>query len=111
MKIERFTLYKPRLEMDSPFVTSLRTVEALETVVLQIETDDGFSGWGEAPVNPQVTGETPETSLAALDFVLPELLGGGSFEQGRYPSQDGVPFQKQQCFEGICRHRVIRLAR
>ncbi|MBS3766198.1 dipeptide epimerase, partial [Candidatus Bipolaricaulota bacterium] len=75
MKIERFTLYKPTLEMSSPFVTSLRTVEALETVLLQIETDGGISGWGEAPVSPKVTGESPDASLAALDFVIPELLG------------------------------------
>lgn len=81
MKIERFTVYNPTLEMDSPFVTSLRRVNSLETVILKIETDNGYSGWGEAPTSPQVTGETPDSSLAALDLVLPKLLGEEPFNR------------------------------
>lgn len=41
-----------------PFVTALRTVRALESVVVQLVGDDGVVGWGEAPPTPVITGDT-----------------------------------------------------
>jgi len=61
--------------MDSPFVTSLRRVDELTPVLIKVETEDGRTGWGEAPVSPQVTGETPDSSLSVLRQLTPNLLG------------------------------------
>lgn len=61
--------------MDSPFVTSLRRVDELTPILIKAESDDGRTGWGEAPVSPQVTGETPDSSLSVLGKLTPNLLG------------------------------------
>jgi len=61
--------------MESPFVTSLRRVDELTPVLIKAETDKGKTGWGEAPVSPQVTGETPDSSLSVLSQLIPNLLG------------------------------------
>ena len=61
--------------MESPFVTSLRRVDKLTPVLIKAETGDGIAGWGEAPVSPQVTGETPDSSLSVLRKLIPNLLG------------------------------------
>lgn len=75
MEIKRFNLYKPILEMETPFVTSLREVSTVETVLVEVEAEDGPTGWGEAPISPPVTGETPGSVLAAMDMILPNLIG------------------------------------
>lgn len=75
MEIKRFNLYKPVLKMETPFVTSLREVSSLETVLVEVETKDGPTGWGEAPISPPVTGETPGSVLATMDMILPNLIG------------------------------------
>ncbi len=61
--------------MESAFVTSLRRVDELTPVLIKAKTDDGKTGWGEAPVSPQVTGETPDSSITVLGQIIPNLLG------------------------------------
>ncbi len=74
MKLEQFTIFRPSIEMDRSFVTSLRRVDRLETVLIRTRASNGAVGWGEAPISPQVTGETPDGVLSALDVILPDLL-------------------------------------
>lgn len=75
LKLSKFELFNPSLTMESPFVTSLRKVEELNPVLVKAVADDGTTGWGEAPVSPQVTGETPDSSLSVLKQLMPKLLG------------------------------------
>ncbi|MBS3788118.1 hypothetical protein KGY79_08005 [Candidatus Bipolaricaulota bacterium] len=75
LEIKRFNLYKPVLEMETPFVTSLREVGSLKTILVEVETKDGTTGWGEAPISPPVTGETPGSVVGAMDMILPNLIG------------------------------------
>ncbi|MDR1236664.1 MAG: hypothetical protein LBK28_00315 [Propionibacteriaceae bacterium] len=43
--------------------------------ILTVETDSGLSGIGEAAHSPGLYGETPSSTLGALNLVKPHLLG------------------------------------
>jgi o-succinylbenzoate synthase len=61
--------------LKTPFVTSLRRVEALEDLVVIIECDNGMVGYGEGAPTPQITGETIGSMQAAIAFITPHLIG------------------------------------
>ena len=69
----RTTTFKAPLK--TPFVTSLRRVEALEDIVVIIECDDGSIGYGEGAPTPVITGETMGTMISAIEYIKPFLLG------------------------------------
>jgi len=69
----RTTLLKAPLK--TPFVTSLRRVEALEDLVLIIECDDGTVGYGEGAPTPVITGETIGSMKAAIALIAPYIIG------------------------------------
>ena len=77
MKITRLDLGTLRVPLRAPFKTAVRTVEAVETVVVRIRTDTGHTGFGEAPATAAITGETCGSIIAAIsDVIAPRLLGG-----------------------------------
>ena len=63
MKISRIQLAMLRVPLKTPFKTALRTVEAVEDVVVIITTDTGHVGYGEAPATAVITGERGDGSL------------------------------------------------
>jgi len=69
----RTTLLKAPLK--TPFVTSLRRVDALEDLVVIIECDNGMIGYGEGAPTPQITGETIGSMQAAIAYITPHLIG------------------------------------
>jgi L-Ala-D/L-Glu epimerase len=65
-----------RVPLRTPFRTALRTVEAIDDIVVTIETDSGHVGWGEAPPTAVITGDTHDTILAAIrGHIAPRLIG------------------------------------
>lgn len=65
-----------RIPLRTPFKTALRTVEAMEDVVIRIETDTGHIGYGEAPPTVAITGDSLKSILEALRGTIgPALLG------------------------------------
>lgn len=64
-----------RVPLFEPFRIALREVNYTEVVVVQLTTDDGTVGYGEAAPEPCVTGETPGTITAALEYLSPALEG------------------------------------
>ncbi len=77
MKITRIDLGTLRVPLRAPFKTAVRTVEAVETVVVRIGTDTGHTGFGEAPATAAITGETCGSIVAAIAGVIaPRLVGG-----------------------------------
>lgn len=54
--------------------------EHAKNVLMTVELDDGTVGFGEAAPFPAFNGETQETALAALDGVLPSLVGRDASE-------------------------------
>lgn len=61
--------------LKTPFITSLRRVEALEDLVVIITCDDGTTGYGEGAPTPVITGETIETMKAAIGYLKPFIIG------------------------------------
>lgn len=59
-----------------PFKTAVRTVEKVEDIIVEIHTDTGNIGYGEAPPTGLVTGETHGSIIGAMrDFIIPVLKG------------------------------------
>ena len=61
--------------LKTPFVTSLRRVDALEDLVVIIECDDGTVGYGEGAPTPQITGETLGSMIATIEYIKPHIIG------------------------------------
>ena len=76
MKIESIRLAMLRVPLKTPFKTALRTVEAVEDVVVMIRTDTGHVGYGEAPATAVITGDTHGSIIEAVRKVIgPRIIG------------------------------------
>ncbi len=75
MKITSIRTARLKAPLKTPFVTSLRRVDALEDIVVIIECDNGMVGYGEGAPTPQITGETLGAMESAVDFISPYLIG------------------------------------
>lgn len=76
MKIEEIELKHISIPLKKPFKTALRTVETAENTVVLVHTDDGQTGYGEAPPTKVITGDTNESTIAAIrGSIRPALLG------------------------------------
>ncbi len=54
------------LRMKEPFVIANVVMEAMQFVMVRIETDEGITGWGEAIPAWEVTGETRQSVMACV---------------------------------------------
>jgi L-alanine-DL-glutamate epimerase-like enolase superfamily enzyme len=76
MKIQRIQLAMLRVPLKTPFKTALRTVTAVEDVVVIVTTDTGHVGYGEAPPTAVITGDTHGSIVEAISKVIgPRLIG------------------------------------
>lgn len=75
MKITNIRTTTLKAPLKTPFITSLRRVDALEDLVVIIECDDGSVGYGEGAPTPVITGETMGTMAAAIDYIKPFIIG------------------------------------
>ena len=76
MKITDIHVNRLRIPLKKPFKTALRTVEAVEDILVTVETDTGEKGYGEAPPTAVITGDTLEgIEGAILGHIKPRLLG------------------------------------
>jgi L-Ala-D/L-Glu epimerase / N-acetyl-D-glutamate racemase len=60
--------------LHTPFVTALRSAVSLETLVVEIRTDDGLHGFGEAPQVWRVTGESLAGAESCISGPLSDVL-------------------------------------
>ena len=76
MKITDIRLWKLSVPLRVPFKTALRTVYRVEDVVVEVRTDEGAVGWGEAPPTGKITGDTFSGIVGAIrDHIAPSVLG------------------------------------
>ncbi|WP_372392815.1 dipeptide epimerase [Xanthomonas sp. NCPPB 3582] len=76
MKITGFRLGMLRVPLNTPFKTALRTVQAIEDVVVVLQTDGGHLGYGAAPATAPITGDTHGSIIAAITHCIgPRLIG------------------------------------
>lgn len=76
MKITEVRLGMISVPLRVPFKTALRTVNSVEDVVVEIHTDTGAVGYGEAPPTGAITGDTTGAILGALrDHIIKTIVG------------------------------------
>lgn len=76
MKITKIRLGTISVPLRLPFKTALRTVKSVEDIIVEIHTDMGALGYGEAPPTGAVTGHTTGAIIGALkEHIIPSLLG------------------------------------
>jgi len=76
MKIERIRFGMLNVPLKTPFKTAMRSVSAIEDVVVMIETDTGHTGYGSAPATAVITGDTHGSIIEAIKkFIAPVLIG------------------------------------
>lgn len=76
MKITNVRLGRISVPLRTPFKTALRTVNSVEDVIVEIHTDDGRIGYGEAPPTGPITGDTTLGIIGAIqDHISKAILG------------------------------------
>ncbi len=76
MKITEVRLGRISVPLRTPFKTALRTVRSVEDVIVEIHTDDGRIGYGEAPPTGPITGDTTLGIIGAIqDHISKAILG------------------------------------
>lgn len=76
MKITEVRLGKISVPLRVPFKTALRSVNSVEDVIVEIHTDTGAIGYGEAPPTGAITGDTTGAILGALqDHIIKTIVG------------------------------------
>jgi len=76
MKITEVRLGRISVPLRTPFKTALRTVNSVEDVVVQILTDSGKVGYGEAPPTGAITGDTTGAIIGAIqDHIAKTIIG------------------------------------
>jgi L-alanine-DL-glutamate epimerase-like enolase superfamily enzyme len=77
-----------RVPLATPFKTTAHVVEAIDDVVVMLDTDDGRVGYGSAPVSALITGDTRGAILDAVQSHLgPQILGGDVADFNRLVSR------------------------
>ncbi len=62
--------------LKEPYTIAYETIESATNIFLRIETDKGTVGFGCAAPDLQITGETPESVLQAMDDVISPSIKG-----------------------------------
>lgn len=76
MKIIEIQIGEMQIPLVTPFRTALRTVEAVDDIVIRVIGDNGMEGFGEAPPTAVITGDTKGSIRTAIqDFIAPALVG------------------------------------
>lgn len=76
MKITNVRLGRISIPLRTPFKTALRSVDSVEDVIVEIHTDSGAVGYGEAPPTGAITGDTTGAIIGAIrDHIAKTILG------------------------------------
>ena len=87
LRLERVALHRVRVPLKEPFRISNGSVAEKDCVLVEVTTDGGVTGWGEAsPMSGSFYSEdTPESVWRALGEVLiPLAFGGGEIDAPRF---------------------------
>ena len=76
MKITQVRLGRISTPLRVPFKTALRTVNSVEDVIVELHTDTGAVGYGEAPPTGVITGDTTGAIIGAIrDHIAKTIIG------------------------------------
>ena len=76
MKITEVRIGRISVPLRVPFKTALRRVDSVEDVIVELHTDTGAVGYGEAPSTGVITGDTTGAIIGALkDHIIKTIIG------------------------------------
>jgi L-alanine-DL-glutamate epimerase-like enolase superfamily enzyme len=76
MKIKKIETWTVSMKLAEPYIIAYETVEEVTNIFVRIETDKGINGFGCAAPDENITGETPDSVILAIEEKLaPGLLG------------------------------------
>ncbi|MCX6218745.1 dipeptide epimerase [Spirosoma sp.] len=75
MKITQISLYQYDIPLKAPIAISLGTIENARNILVEIQTDERITGWGEGSPFWMIVGETQASALAAADDMAKLLIG------------------------------------
>jgi muconate cycloisomerase len=75
MRIKSITPLWLSLPLTKPIKMANTVVATADNLLVRMEDTDGIVGWGEAASAPSMTGETPESMIAAVEYMRPKLEG------------------------------------
>ncbi|MBU3188084.1 dipeptide epimerase [Clostridium bowmanii] len=80
MKITDIKIKRISVPLRTPFKTALRTVHSVEDVIVEIHTDTGNIGFGEAPPTGVITGDTTGAIIGAIEDHIKKAIVGMQIE-------------------------------
>ena len=76
MKITNIRIGEISVPLKTPFKTALRTVNSVDDIIVEIYTDTGNIGFGEAPPTGVITGDTKGSIIGAIeDHIRKNIIG------------------------------------
>ena len=75
VRLEKAEVYLFRFQLEKPFRIALGATTEKTEVIVALHDNQGRVGWGEASPSALILGCTPDSVLAALDLLIPALLG------------------------------------
>ena len=76
MKITDIKIGEISVPLITPFKTALRTVHSVNDIIVEVHTDTGHIGYGEAPPTGVITGDTRGGIIGALqDHIIKSIIG------------------------------------
>jgi L-alanine-DL-glutamate epimerase-like enolase superfamily enzyme len=87
--VQRVQLYRLRIPLKAPFITSLGAMDHVDNVVVIVHTRDGLVGCGECSPFWTINGETAETGLAVGRHLAKSLIGRNALDiEGAHTAMD-----------------------
>lgn len=80
MKITDIRIGEISVPLKTPFKTALRTVNSVEDIIVEIHTDTGNIGFGEAPPTGVITGDTKGAIVGAIKEHIKKTIIGMNIE-------------------------------
>ena len=75
MKITSVKLYRYDIPLKAPVAISLGSIEHARNILIEIQTDEGVTGWGEGSPFWMIVGETQASGMAAAEDMAKLLIG------------------------------------
>lgn len=80
MRITDIRIGEISVPLRTPFKTALRTVNSVEDIIVEIHTDTGNIGYGEAPPTGVITGDTKGAIIGAINEHIKKAIIGLDIE-------------------------------
>ena len=76
MKITDVKIYPEDMPLKVPFITAKRRLDVIRDYVVEINTDEGITGFGACAPTPVITGDTVGSIIYAIEeYIKPRIVG------------------------------------